>query len=60
MQEKTKQRYQVIAAQGCEEMAKELESKYPERFHFHRTSWGKFPVGVLRWQWHREEGGDSG
>ena len=30
-------------------MAKELESKYPERFHFHQTSWGRFPVGVLRW-----------
>ena len=35
MQEKTKRHYQIIAAQGCEEMAEELERRYPERFHFH-------------------------
>lgn len=27
-------------------MAKELETRYPDRFRFHKTRWAKFPDGT--------------
>jgi phosphoribosylpyrophosphate synthetase len=39
-------RYQIIAAKAMEPMARRLESRYPERFRFHPTAWGKFPDGT--------------
>ena len=41
-----KKRYQIIAAPVCEPMARRLQAKYPERFRFHPTYWGKFPDGT--------------
>lgn len=41
-----KKRYQIIAAPVCEPMARRLQAKYPERFRFHPTHWGKFPDGT--------------
>lgn len=41
-----KKRYQIIAAPICEPMARRLQAKYPERFRFHPTHWGKFPDGT--------------
>ena len=46
MQEKQQTRYQIIAAPACEDMARSLEGAFPERFHFHPTSWDKFPDGT--------------
>ena len=46
MQEKQQTRYQIIAAPACEDMARGLEGAFPERFHFHPTSWDKFPDGT--------------
>lgn len=42
----TKKRYQVIAAPVNEDLAQRLQDKYPERFRFHSTFWGKFPDGT--------------
>jgi ribose-phosphate pyrophosphokinase len=39
-------RYQIIAAEAMEPMARTLQEKYPSRFTFHPTSWGKFPDGT--------------
>uniref|UniRef100_A0A7S2R758 Phosphoribosyltransferase domain-containing protein n=1 Tax=Rhizochromulina marina TaxID=1034831 RepID=A0A7S2R758_9STRA len=42
----SRKRYQIISAEIWEDMALNLEATYPERFHFHKTSWGKFPDGT--------------
>jgi len=39
-------RYQIIAAEACEGMARQIEAAQPDRFHFHATSWDKFPDGT--------------
>ena len=39
-------RYQVIAAEASEVMAKRMQATYPERFTFHPVSWEKFPDGT--------------
>eukprot|EP00551_Chaetoceros_affinis_P009570 CAMPEP_0203675616 /NCGR_PEP_ID=MMETSP0090-20130426/21452_1 /ASSEMBLY_ACC=CAM_ASM_001088 /TAXON_ID=426623 /ORGANISM="Chaetoceros affinis, Strain CCMP159" /LENGTH=366 /DNA_ID=CAMNT_0050541887 /DNA_START=17 /DNA_END=1117 /DNA_ORIENTATION=+ len=38
--------YSIIAAQNCEQLAKEICDSYPDRFSFFRTEWGKFPDGT--------------
>lgn len=45
-QEKSRKRYQIIAAPATERMARAIEALSPERFHFHETSWEKFPDGT--------------
>uniref|UniRef100_A0A7S2DHP0 Phosphoribosyltransferase domain-containing protein n=1 Tax=Octactis speculum TaxID=3111310 RepID=A0A7S2DHP0_9STRA len=42
----TRKRYQIIACPAWEELAIGMERAYPERFHYHKTSWGKFPDGT--------------
>ena len=39
-------RYQIIAAESCEPLAKRMAEKYPDRFTFHPTKWAKFPDGT--------------
>jgi hypothetical protein len=39
-------RYQIIAAEACEPLAMRMARKYPDRFTFHPTVWGKFPDGT--------------
>ena len=39
-------RYQIIAAECCEPLARRMAEKYPDRFIFHPTKWGKFPDGT--------------
>mmetsp|Transcript_102398 Transcript_102398/g.153464 ORF Transcript_102398/g.153464 Transcript_102398/m.153464 type:complete len:372 (-) Transcript_102398:117-1232(-) len=39
-------RYQIIAAEACEPLARKMEELYPDRFRFHPTSWDKFPDGT--------------
>ncbi|KAG7337275.1 ribose-phosphate pyrophosphokinase [Nitzschia inconspicua] len=39
-------RYQIIAAEACEPLAKRMAQKYPDRFTFHPTNWLKFPDGT--------------
>jgi hypothetical protein len=39
-------RYQIIAAEECEPLARRMEEANPDRFTFHRTTWGKFPDGT--------------
>ena len=39
-------RYQIIAAPGCESLARRIEENYPDRFSFHGTKWNKFPDGT--------------
>ncbi|VEU39616.1 unnamed protein product [Pseudo-nitzschia multistriata] len=39
-------RYQIIAAEACEPLAMRMAEKYPDRFHFHPTTWAKFPDGT--------------
>lgn len=39
-------RYQIVAAEAMEGLAQRLEERYPDRFRFHKTSWGKFPDGT--------------
>ncbi|CAB9507415.1 pyrophosphokinase 3, chloroplastic [Seminavis robusta] len=39
-------RYQIIAAEECEALAKRIEDKYPDRFSFHSSKWQKFPDGT--------------
>lgn len=41
-------RYQVIAAEACEDLAVALEERFPARFRFHPTLWEKFPDGTDR------------
>lgn len=41
-------RYQVIAAPSMEAMAGSLVAKFPQRFEYHKTKWGKFPDGTDR------------
>lgn len=39
-------RYQIIAAEAAEPLARRLEETYPERFTYHPTKWGKFSDGT--------------
>jgi hypothetical protein len=39
-------RYQIIAAEACQSLARRMEQKYPHRFTFHPTKWLKFPDGT--------------
>lgn len=39
-------RYQILAAETMEGMARRLQELYPDRFRFHKTRWGKFPDGT--------------
>ena len=39
-------RYQIIAAEACEPLARRMAEKYPDRFAFHPTTWAKFPDGT--------------
>jgi phosphoribosylpyrophosphate synthetase len=39
-------RYQIIAAESCEPLARRMAEKYPDRFIFHPTKWAKFPDGT--------------
>ena len=39
-------RYQIIAAESCEPLARRMAEQYPERFTFHPTKWAKFPDGT--------------
>lgn len=43
---RSQHRYQIVAAEAMEGMAKRLEELHPDRFRFHKTSWGKFPDGT--------------
>ncbi len=38
--------YAIIAAQSCEQLAKDLCDSSPDRFVFYKTAWGKFPDGT--------------
>jgi len=39
-------RFQIIAAAETEPLAKKMVEKFPNRFRFHPTVWGKFPDGT--------------
>jgi len=39
-------RYQIIAAEANEPLARRIEEKFPDRFTFHATEWNKFPDGT--------------
>lgn len=39
-------RYQIIASEACEPLARRIEEAYPDRFTYHPTTWGKFPDGT--------------
>jgi hypothetical protein len=39
-------RYQIIAAEACEPLARRMSQQYPDRFTFHPTTWDKFPDGT--------------
>ena len=39
-------RYQIIAAESCEPLARRMAEQYPDRFIFHATKWAKFPDGT--------------
>jgi len=39
-------RYQIVASEACEPMARRMAEKYPDRFIFHPTTWAKFPDGT--------------
>ena len=39
-------RYQIIAAEACEPLARRMAEKHPDRFVFHETEWRKFPDGT--------------
>ena len=39
-------KYQIIAAPAMESLAASIESKYPQRFKLHKSSWKKFPDGT--------------
>lgn len=43
---RSQHRYQIVAAEAMEGLAKSLEKQYPDRFRFHKTRWGKFPDGT--------------
>jgi len=43
-----RRRYQIIAAEACEAMARRIEARDPERFAFHPSTWDKFPDGTDR------------
>ncbi|CAM9850376.1 unnamed protein product [Ascophyllum nodosum] len=43
---RSQHRYQIVAAEAMEGIARRLEEVHPERFRFHKTSWGKFPDGT--------------
>jgi len=45
-EKQSRKRYQLVAAPAWEALALRMEKAYPERFHFHKTSWGKFPDGT--------------
>lgn len=44
--ERESMRYQIIAAEVCEPLARRMQETYPDRFTFHPTKWGKFPDGT--------------
>lgn len=39
-------RYQILAAEVCEPLARRMEEKHPDRFVVHPIKWGKFPDGT--------------
>ena len=39
-------RYQILAAEAVEPLARRMAEKYPDRFTFHPTTWAKFPDGT--------------
>jgi len=39
-------RYQIIAAEATEPLARRIAEKYPDRFSFYPTAWSKFPDGT--------------
>lgn len=43
---RSQHRYQIVAAEAMEGLAERLEELHPDRFRFHKTSWGKFPDGT--------------
>lgn len=43
---RSQHRYQILAAEAMEDMARSLQELYPDRFRFHPTTWGKFPDGT--------------
>ena len=43
---KAGKRYQIIASPATEAMARAIEASQPDRFHFHESSWDKFPDGT--------------
>mmetsp|Transcript_28746 Transcript_28746/g.32217 ORF Transcript_28746/g.32217 Transcript_28746/m.32217 type:complete len:418 (+) Transcript_28746:58-1311(+) len=43
---RTSVRYQIIAAEVCEPLARRMTEIYPDRFTFHPTTWAKFPDGT--------------
>jgi len=45
-QKRASMRYQIISAKACEGLANRMQKKYPERFTYHETTWGKFQDGT--------------
>eukprot|EP01084_Bolivina_argentea_P107352 191934_1 len=45
-QSRLSQKYNIIASEAMEDMANRIIKSYPNRFCFHRTSWGKFLDGT--------------
>lgn len=45
-QRRSQHRYQIVAAEAMEGLGQRLEALHPDRFRFHKTSWGKFPDGT--------------
>lgn len=43
---RSQHRYQILAAEAMEGMAKSLQDHYPDRFRFHPSTWDKFPDGT--------------
>ncbi|CAM9564493.1 unnamed protein product [Pylaiella littoralis] len=43
---RSQHRYQIVAAEAMEGLGERLEELHPDRFRFHKTSWGKFPDGT--------------
>jgi hypothetical protein len=38
-------KYQIVSDPSMENIAQSIIKKYPGRFYFHSTKWGKFPDG---------------
>jgi hypothetical protein len=45
-QERESTRYQILAAEAVEPLARRMAEKYPDRFTYHPTTWAKFPDGT--------------